>query len=79
VAARAGVLRFRCFIRDGGELVGMEDGAVRALAQNLVAATGSFDGREFREIRIHANASAAALNSHGAKIKFVKMLTVINC
>ena len=68
-ASGAGVLRFCSFVRDGGELAGVENGAVRALAQNLVAATGGFDGGKHGGIRIHAVASDAALIRRAAEFE----------
>jgi len=39
----------------------VENGAIRALAQDLVGSTGMLDGGEPGGIRIHAGASSAAL------------------
>ena len=59
--ARAGVLRFRCFICHGNQLSGSEDDAVGALAQTLVDSTGKFDGGEPGGIWIHAGTSRAEM------------------
>ncbi len=77
--ARAGVLRFGSIVRYGNQLCRMENGAVRALAQNLVGSAGLFDGRVPGGIWIHARASVTAWNWRGAKICFAKILTAISC
>jgi hypothetical protein len=60
-AARSGVLRFSCVVCHGRKLSGMENGAVGALAQNLVVAAGYVHGGKPGGIWLHAGASAAAL------------------
>jgi hypothetical protein len=54
----------------GNQLSGMEDGAIRALAQDLVSSAGMLDGGKPGGIRIQAGASIAALMRRGAEIKF---------
>jgi hypothetical protein len=66
----AGVLRFRCLVCHGNQLSGMEHGAIRVLAQDLVGSAGMLDGGKPSGIRIHAGASIAALMRCGAEIMF---------
>jgi hypothetical protein len=48
----------------------MEDGAIRALAKDLLGSAGMLDGGKPGGIRIHASASVAALMPRGSEIKF---------
>jgi hypothetical protein len=62
-ATSAGLLRFGSLVCYGHKLSGLENGAVGALAQNLVGAASCLDGGEPGGIWIYASASGAALTS----------------
>jgi hypothetical protein len=77
-AAGAGVLRFHCLVCHGKQLSGMENGAIRALAQDLPGSAGMLDGGQPGGIRLHAGASIAARKRAGAVIQFADDARAIN-